>query len=74
MKRNDHIRIANLPSGHYRIFCLHCGQHYTPALPCPVDIFLATVRQFAATHAGCQPQDGAPTQDEILARFDRGSL
>lgn len=70
----DHVRVANLPSGQYRLYCLHCGVHYTPSLPCSVDMFLAMSNQFQEEHRDCPPNPNAPTEAEILARFDRGSL
>lgn len=37
-------------------------------------MFLAMSNQFQEEHRDCPPNPNAPTEAEILARFDRGSL
>ena len=34
--------------------CKHCGQQYVPALPAPVDIFVAACNAFVKIHKGCK--------------------
>lgn len=52
-KGNDHIVIKNVNSG-YELECLHCGQTYSPTLPCPMDIFQAICESFQETHEDCE--------------------
>lgn len=70
----DHVRIGNLPNGGYRMFCLHCGEHYTPALPINLNMFLAMSKVFGGQHKTCKPGERAYTEGEIMGRFDRGVL
>lgn len=72
--KNDHIRIGNLPNGGYRLFCLHCGQHYTPTLPIGMDMLLSLMKSFGSSHKYCNLGSKIFTEDEILGRFDRGAL
>ncbi len=50
--RYPHIKIKD--SGTF--VCEHCGQIYTPALPCPLDMWLAMSRQFIRDHKACPPK------------------
>lgn len=72
--KNDHIRIGNLPNGAYRMFCLHCGEHYTPALPINLNMLLVMAKVFRDQHKTCKPGEKVYTEDEIMGRFDRGAL
>ena len=34
--------------------CVHCGQTYKPALPAPIDIFVAMTNAFIKMHENCK--------------------
>lgn len=34
--------------------CLHCGQSYQPAMPCPMGVYAARAKAFTKTHARCK--------------------
>jgi hypothetical protein len=34
--------------------CLHCGQRYEPAMPCPINIWLASSKAFQKDHRRCK--------------------
>jgi hypothetical protein len=36
------------------IHCTHCGEQYTPAMPCPVHAWSAMVEAFSTSHIHCQ--------------------
>ncbi len=50
--RYPHIKITD--GGTF--VCEHCGQIYTPALPCLLDMWLAMSRQFIRDHQACPPK------------------
>jgi hypothetical protein len=38
--------------------CLHCADAYRPAMPCPVDVFIAASRAYIKAHRACKaPRD-----------------
>lgn len=68
MKHSDHISIGNHTSGRYRLFCLHCGQHYDPALPISMVMFSAVCKEFDKEHRNHKPGERVFTAEEIMAR------
>jgi hypothetical protein len=67
-KDTDHVRIANTNDGGYRMFCLHCGQYYTPALPISMDMMLANMKVFGKEHNKCKPGERIFTEREIMQK------
>lgn len=41
--------------------CMPCGATYRPALPCPVDVFVATSNAFIDLHRHCKPRQEEPS-------------
>lgn len=46
----DHV-VVNTATNAFE--CRHCGAHYTPALPCPIPLFVAMSRAFIREHRRC---------------------
>lgn len=67
-KNIDHIRIGNTKEGGYRLFCLHCGEHYDPELPISMNMFLAVVNTFKKEHRNHEPGEKVWTAEEIMER------
>jgi hypothetical protein len=40
--------------------CEHCGSRYTPALPCPINVFVAMCNGFVDDHEHCQKPEPEP--------------
>ena len=56
MTRTEWIVVYDGSSGGKRPMthaCLRCGTEYTPALPMPVDLFVAMGRAFIRQHRAC---------------------
>lgn len=60
-KRNKHVIVKNVRKG-YELECLNCGMTYTPALPCPMDIFVAITETFSKKHEGCEISENRPAE------------
>ena len=45
---------VKVESGTMRMFCERCGQSYTPALPCPLGVFVDIIKSFGRTHRWCK--------------------
>ena len=52
-REQDWVVILTTQGG--ALFCLRCGQSYTPNLPAPVDIVAAVGKAFERTHRKCRP-------------------
>jgi rubredoxin len=35
--------------------CIHCGDVYKPALPCPLTMMAAMMKEFVKIHRKCKP-------------------
>lgn len=58
----DHVTVSNTEQETYLLKCQRCGETYEPALPCPVDMFLAQMEAFGKRHKSCQA-----TSEEAIA-------
>ena len=62
---DDHILIKNVPAGHL-IYCIHCGQTETVALPMEWRKWSAVTRRFQKQHRHCPPpSNGATSADDL---------
>lgn len=50
MKGADHV-VVNTATNAFE--CRHCGARYTPALPCPIPLYIAMSRTFIREHRAC---------------------
>lgn len=57
MAHHEHL-IFNTERG--ELVCEHCGQTYRPALPMPITMFTALIREFTKLHKDCHAQQGQP--------------
>ena len=57
MNDAKHVALKNLPNGSYEMECKHCKRTYIPALPCPMDMFLAMSNSFIDAHEACLPTE-----------------
>lgn len=49
----DHCVINSMePPGRFE--CRNCGAVYTPAMPCPINIYLDIMNGFIRDHRGCE--------------------
>jgi len=64
----DHVVAQNTPEGGQRFLCKHCGTHYDPSLPCPMNVFLAAMDAFGKSHADCPPPN-PPEQGRVGSRY-----
>lgn len=69
MRATDHI-VVNGAKGN-RFECLHCGRHYTPALPASVAMVIAMGKVFSAEHRACIVPQGGPLCTKCLGLAHR---
>lgn len=50
--KHDHV-VMEVRSNQF--LCLHCGAAYAPAMPAPVDLFVAMTKEFLKAHKDCKP-------------------
>jgi len=46
----EHIRMG----ANYEMLCQHCGEHYQPNLPIPINLIQALMKAFLKDHKRCK--------------------
>ena len=66
MPNPNHIFIKNQDGG-YLMWCEHCGDQYSPALPCSFDVMSGILDGFLKSHCDCPKpvEQTAPDVPEV---------
>lgn len=58
-RQDDHIKLANTPTGDNELSCANCGTRLIIVLPIPLAEWVRITKSFARAHQHCPPASNA---------------